>query len=130
LHWQGKFRGPDFAPTYFMIKTVTDPKLKDSDGRLIPTVISEHITEGAKEDIATARRQDEDKILGLIAADARVTQSAIASAMGWKLHSGEANKVKAGRCIAALKDSKLIKETRTGRYKLTPEGEKVLNGET
>jgi hypothetical protein len=45
LHWQGKFRGPDFAPTYFMVKTVTDPKLKDSDGGLIPTVIAEHITE-------------------------------------------------------------------------------------
>jgi hypothetical protein len=65
----------------------------------------------------------------LIAADARATQSSIAITMGWKLHSGEPHKVKAGRFIATLKASKLIKETRAGRYKLTPEGEKVLKGE-
>jgi hypothetical protein len=129
LHWQGKFRGPDFAPTYFMVKTVTDPKLKDSDGGLIPTVIAEHITERAKEDIAAAGKVDEDKVLSLIAANAQASQSSIAIAMGWKLHSGEPHKVKAGRCIAALKASKLIKETRAGRYRLTPEGEKVLKGE-
>ena len=48
LHWQGKFRGPDFAPMYFLIRTVTHQDLKDSDGRLIPTVIAEHISEQAQ----------------------------------------------------------------------------------
>ena len=33
LHWQGKFRGADFAPLYFGIKTVTHERLKDSKGK-------------------------------------------------------------------------------------------------
>ena len=66
LHWQGKFRGPDFAPMYFLIRTVTHQDLKDSDGRLIPTVIAEHISEQAKEDIAAAAHKDEDAVLAFI----------------------------------------------------------------
>lgn len=37
FHTQGKFRGVEFAPMYFMIRTVTHQDLKDSKGRLIPT---------------------------------------------------------------------------------------------
>jgi len=47
-----------------------------------------------------------------------------------KLFSGEPNKMRAKRCVDALKRAKLIKETRTGRWQLTPEGSKVLKGET
>jgi len=54
----------------------------------------------------------------------------LAQAMGWKLFSGEPNKMRAKRCVDALKRAKLIKETRTGRWQLTPEGSKVLKGET
>jgi hypothetical protein len=39
LHTQGKFRGVEFAPMHFLIKTVTHQDVKDSRGRLIPTVI-------------------------------------------------------------------------------------------
>src|SRR5262249_5890912 len=46
MHWQGKFRGPEFAPMNFLIKTVTHEDLKDSDGRLIPTVICEGSPKG------------------------------------------------------------------------------------
>ena len=37
--------------------------------------------------------------------------------------------MKAGRCIKALVKAKLIKITRAGYYKLTPEGEAVIKGE-
>jgi hypothetical protein len=50
--------------------------------------------------------------------------------MAWKLYSGDPNKMKALRCINALKRAKLIKETRTGRWQVTPEGVKALKGET
>jgi hypothetical protein len=130
LHWQGKFRGPDFAPMSFLIKTVTHEDLKDSDGRLIPTVIAEHISEQAKEDIAAAARENENRALKLISVNPSLTLSTLATAMGWKLHSGEPNKMKASRIVKELLRLKYIKETRTGRYKITPEGMKVLNGET
>jgi hypothetical protein len=40
IHWQGKIRGPDFAPISFLLKSVTHERLKDSKGRLIPTVVA------------------------------------------------------------------------------------------
>jgi hypothetical protein len=129
LHWQGKFRGPDFAPMYFLVRTVTHEDLKDSDGRLIPTVIAEHISEQTKEEIAAAAQLDEDAVLGFISHNAAASQATIATAMGWKLYSGAPNKMKVGRCLKALIKAKLVKLTRAGRYQLTPEGEKVLKGE-
>jgi hypothetical protein len=127
LHWQGKFRGPDFAPMYFLIRTVTHQDLKDSDGRLLPTVVAEHIGEQARDDIAAAAQRDEDEVLGYVSANPTASLTTIAAAMGWKLYSGEPNKMKAGRCIKELIKARLIKKTRAGRHKLTPEGEKVLN---
>ena len=49
--------------------------------------------------------------------------------MGWKLYRGTTNRMKAGRFIKALFKAKLIKITRAGYYKLTPEGEAVIKGE-
>jgi hypothetical protein len=129
LHWQGKFRGPDFAPMQFLIRTVTHQDLKDGDGRLLPTVIAEHISDQTRDDIAAAAHKDEDAVLAFIANNPTATQAAIATAMGWKLYSGVPNRMKAGRCIKALVKAKLIKITRAGRYKLTPEGEAALKGE-
>ena len=123
LHWQGKFRGPDFAPMQFLIRTVTHQHLKDGDGRLLPTVIAEHISDQARDDIAAASHKDEDAVLAFIAANTTATQANIATAMGWKLFNGDPNRMKAGRCIKALVKAKLIKVTRAGHYKLTPEGE-------
>jgi hypothetical protein len=41
LHWQGKFRGPDFAPVPFQLVTAMSEAIKDSKkGRTIPTIIA------------------------------------------------------------------------------------------
>jgi RecA-family ATPase len=53
LHWQGKFRGPEFAALHFLIRTVTHQNLKDRKGRLIPTSLCEWISDQVTEDIAT-----------------------------------------------------------------------------
>ena len=50
--------------------------------------------------------------------------------MEWKLHNGEPNKMRAKRMVDELKRTKLIRETRTGRHRVTPLGKKVLDGET
>jgi hypothetical protein len=130
LHWQDKFRGPDFAPMYFLIETVTHQDLKDSDGRLIPTVIAKYISEQTKEEIAAATRQNENRVLQLINQNSSLTLATLATAMGWKLYSGEPNKMKAKRIVDELKRTKLIKETGISRYKITSEGKKALDGET
>lgn len=128
VHWQGKFRGVEFAPMYFLLKTVTHEWLKDSKGRLIPTVVSEWISDSAKEEIAKQHVNDEDALLALIDADPKASQATLAVKMGWKLFNGDPNKVKAGRCIKGLIAAKLIKATRTGNYKLTNEGRETLKG--
>jgi hypothetical protein len=129
LHWQGKFRGPDFAPMNFLIKTVTHQDIRDRDGRFIPTVTAEYISEEAKEEIATAAREHENRALKFIGDNPSLTYSTLAIAMGWKLQSGEPNKMRAKRLVDELEDSKLVKKTRAGRYKITDQGKKVLKGE-
>lgn len=128
LHWQGKFRGVEFAPMHFLIKTVTNERLKDSRDRLIPTVICEWISDNVKEEITAQRGRDEDQILAFIQADPKATQVSLAIKMGWKLHSGDPNKMKAKRCVDGLKRDKLIQTTRRGYHKLTKAGEKALEG--
>jgi hypothetical protein len=129
LHWQGKFRGPEFAPMHFLIRTVTHQNLTDSKGRLIPTVICEWISEQRKEEIAAQKTKDEETVLALIDADPKISQAEIATQMQWTLYSGQPHKTKAARCVAALIKAKLVKETRRGRFQLTPEGKKILAGE-
>ena len=36
MHWQGKFRGPDFAPLHFELQSVSIESLKDSKGQIHP----------------------------------------------------------------------------------------------
>jgi AAA domain len=126
LHWQGKFRGVEFAPMNFMLRTVTHEKLKDSRGRLIPTVICEWISDQAKERIAAQMVSDEDRLLTFIAADPKASLSSLAVKMEWKLYNGQPNKMKASRCLKGLMKAKLVKQTRAGNYHLTNEGEAEL----
>lgn len=129
LHWQGKFRGVEFAPMHFMLRTVTHERLKDSRARLIPTIVCDSISDTAKEEIGQQKVNDEDRVLAIIDVDPKASQADIATKMGWKLFSGEPHKSKAARCLKSLKDAKLIKPTRAGHHKLTDEGKKALKGD-
>jgi hypothetical protein len=126
LHWQGKFRGVDFAPMYFQIKTVTHERLKDSQDRLIPTVISTWLTDRASEEIDQTFAADQRRVLAIIAADQTISLPDIATRMGWKpYHDGKPNKSAAFRCLKALIDNKWIDKARN----LTASGKKVLDAE-
>jgi hypothetical protein len=129
LHWQGKFRGPEFAPMHFLIKTVTHQDLKDKKGRLIPTCIAEWISEQATEEIAAQRAADEKRVLELISQNPKVSLASIATAMDWKLYNGDPNKMRAKRCVNSLVKAKLVKASRDGRLQITPDGKKALKGE-
>ncbi len=126
LHWQGKIRGPEFSPKIFVIRTVTHPKLKDSDGRLLPTVICDGVTEGAKEEMAAAGHREENDILRLIHDNPTASLSALATMMGWKLHGGDPNKMRAKRRVDALKRDRLVEETRGGGMSVTEKGKKAM----
>jgi hypothetical protein len=122
LHWQGKFRGPDFAPMQFLIKTVTHQDLKDSRGRLIPTCMCEFINEQAREEIVKVKAANEDRVLELLGKDPAISLTEIANTLGWKYRTGEADKSKAYRAIEALIKDKLVKRGSRGRLIVTEEG--------
>jgi hypothetical protein len=126
LHWQVKFRGPEFAPLHFLIKTVTHQDLKDRKGRLIPTCICEWVSEQATEEIAAQKTADEDQVLDIVSRNPTASYASIATAMGWKLYSGEPHKSKAKRRIDALVKAKLVKVVRDGSFQVTKDGKQVL----
>lgn len=122
LHWQGKFRGADFAPLYFGIKTVTHERLKDSKGKLLPTVISTWLSDTAKQEIDKSMDADRRRMLAIVAADPMITQPDLAIKMGWALHDGKPNKVKAARYLKALKKIKWLDDDNA----LTEKGKKHI----
>jgi hypothetical protein len=126
LHWQGKFRGPDFAPLSFRLRSVTHERLKDSKGRLIPTVVAEHMSDLAVEEFKKVTVNDEDTVLHLLATDSTLSVASIAARAGWLTKDGKPNKSLAQRCVARLRDAKLIRKTRAGSWRLTPAGEQEL----
>src|SRR5262249_13837082 len=78
LHWQGKFRGPDFAPLLFQLKTVTHDRLKDHKGRLIPTVIALPLSDEGSQELSAASRRDENSVLKAVAENSEASLSDLA----------------------------------------------------
>jgi hypothetical protein len=128
LHWQGKFRGPDFAPMTFHLRSVTHEKLKDTKGRLIPTVIAEHMSELAEKEFREITLNHEDTVLSIIALDGKLSVAEIAVRAGWLSQKDKQPlKSRVYRCLKALVAAKMIKQSRS-RWLLTPAGKEAVGG--
>jgi hypothetical protein len=125
LYWQGKFRGPDFAPMYFMLKTVTHERLKDTRGRLIPTVVASYLSDTAQQELAKVARCDEDLVLQALDKNRSASVADLAKDLGWFSNKGEPQKSRVHRILARLKKDGLIKPER-GQFVLTDRGRKAL----
>jgi hypothetical protein len=129
LHWQGKFRGPDFAPLSFQLQGVTNERLKDTRGRLIPTVLASYVSQTAQDEIAAASRTNENKVLATYAANPDASMADVARQLGWIMKSGEPDKTKVKRAVAKLKGAKLVTIER-GKPIVTDKGNKVFHDAT
>ncbi len=120
LHWQGKYRGPDFAPMHFTTRTVTNEQLKDSKGRLIPTVVASPLTEQGHADITQAVQSRQDQLLVALRdpANRKASQIELARQLGWKLSDGQPHHVAVQRTFKALHKAKLV-TGEPGRIDLT-----------
>lgn len=125
LHWQNKLRGPDFAPVNFLLRSVTHEELKDTKGRLIPTIVAAYLSDTAQEEMTKASRCDEDLALQALASNPRASFAELAASLGWYAKMGKPNRSKAQRTLARLQRDKLIKKER-GRYEITEKGQKAL----
>jgi hypothetical protein len=122
LHWQGKFRGPDFAPISFALETATSARLRDSKGRQIPSVIAKALSDQERSRAEARSREDEDAMLLAIDDNPGASFAGLAVALGWISAKGE-NKAKVKRCVDRLKADKLVKTDRRGTLELLEKGE-------
>jgi hypothetical protein len=126
LSWQGKFRGPDFAPLSFKVQTVTHDRLKDSKGRPLWTVVASYLSETEQQQIAQVERSNEDKLLFAIKTNGKASLADFARMCEWTLKSGEPNKMLVKRTAEKLLKIKLIARER-GEYQITDKGGKVIS---
>ena len=98
VHWQGKFRGPEFEPISFLLKTVTTERLRDSKGRPIWTVFAKFLSDEAGEQMANAARKDEDALLANIAQHGHGSVAVLAQRMGWLTNERRSAKIQGSRC--------------------------------
>jgi hypothetical protein len=125
LHWQGKFRGADFAPLSFQLRTVTHERLKDSKNRLIPTVVASYLSAAREQELARVARSNEDQLLAALATNERASLTDLAKAVGWFMKDGQPHKMMIKRTIEKLKNYKLVSDGRDGPV-LTDAGKKAL----
>ena len=127
LHWQGKFRGPEFEPISFLLKSVTTSRLRDSKDRPIFTVFAKFLSDEAGEQMAKAARRDEDALLANLATHGHGSVALLARRMGWLTNKGDPQKSKAHAVLERLKKSGLVRSERD-LLELTDKGKKALNG--
>jgi hypothetical protein len=122
LHWQGKHRGPDFEPIHFELKTVTAPKLVDSKGRPVPTVMAEALTKRETIKRADKARSDDDEVLLAIDGSKGASLAVLAESLNWHTPNGDPDKGRVRRGSLRLLKKKLVDAARRGGFELTSKG--------
>jgi len=121
LHWQVKFRGPDFEPIPFENRTVTAAALKDSKSNPIPTVVARLLSDDEQQQKGAGARADEDMVLAVLDEHEEISIAGICNQFGWLTSKGKPLKSKAQRALESLKGAKLVALER-GHYALTTKG--------
>ena len=107
LHWAGKIRGPDFEAVPFELVTIRTPRLVDSKGRQLPTVMARPLTPTEETNREEEARKDEDAILAAMKASPGASLANLAEMVGWTVGAGGAPyKSKVERVLKRLKTRK------------------------
>ncbi len=120
LHWQGKFRGPDFKPITFDLPEIKVPTLVDSRGREIPTVMAKPVAESEIAARAHASMREDQQMLLAIRQNGNRSLRELGEFL--QLGEGEAAKRRAQTITDRLKRSQHI-EYDLGTWKLTKKGD-------
>ncbi len=129
LHWQGKFRGPEFEPMAFEMKTVESEKVVDANGALMPSVVAAPISELILEHGERSQEDDENLVLKIIAASPRASMNQIATTAKFVSENGRPQKSKVQRIITRLLDDKLVEKHRGNKYRPTKKGKREIGME-
>lgn len=132
MHWQGKHRGAEFEPLMFEMKGVQSEKVRDSKGRIMPTVMAVPLLETRAMEIASQSVSMEDRLLLNI--DQWPAQSIRQRCVEIRLvnDKGDPKSTNLTRMLDKLRDEKLIDRPLRGNYRLTERGreavEIIMNG--
>jgi hypothetical protein len=122
----GKFRGPEFPPISFQLNKVFHPRLVDSRGRPIPTVVAQPVEESAREKMEATSRDKGKEVLLAVYNRPNSNPTDLAKALGWNMRNGSPYHVKVSRILTALAKAKLVREHLSG-WQVTEKGGKELN---
>lgn len=118
LHWQGKFRGPEFEPMTFELARHESALICDNQGRLMPTILAKPVLRMRALEIATANLTLEDKLLLSVRREPEVSYAQ----RGVNVGLNHPQKVK--RALEKLENQKMVKRFRTN-WELTKDGERA-----
>ena len=125
LHWQGKFRGPEFEPMAFELEVADSARVIDAEGRLMPSVVARPISE-LKQQMEEGKRESEDAmVLRAIAADRNISIAELARKCGFVNSTGQPMKSTVFRICNQLVEEKLL-ERRGNKYRITAKGKKEI----
>jgi AAA domain len=124
LHWQGKFRGPEFEPIPFKLQRGQTDSLKDSKGRKIWTVTATPISEVERSALRDSLHERENQLLALMKAHPDLSLAQMAVKLGWRNSKGQPYKSLVVRTREALNKAKLVELVR-GDWVLTKGGKKA-----
>ncbi len=112
LSWAGKLRGPTFDPIEFRMKEIRTPKLVDSKGRQMPTVMAEIMTDTEVDAIQLTSKQQEDRLLTAMVGNQNGSLSDWAVERGWFQPKDKTAPYKAlvQRVLTRLKNAGLVKK--------------------
>jgi hypothetical protein len=126
LHWQGKFRGPEFQPVTFRLEPASAPKVQDAEGRDMPSVVAVPIAEYEIEAAEAEQEDDEDTLLRHIHSRPRQSWAQYAKLCGWELANGEPYKTKVRRAMERLHAARFINMPRNKKPEITESGKKEI----
>jgi predicted transcriptional regulator len=125
MHWLGKFRGPEFEPIAFELRTAESPRVVDAEGRRMPSVVAVPVAESTLEAGEQRIETDENKVLEVLAANPDIAISNLAIKAGFTT-DGRANKAKVHRIMRALLSYNFVTQFRNKKYQITKKGEEAL----
>ena len=126
LHWQGKHRGAEFDPLNFELVGLTSEKVRDSKGRLMPTVMARPLMEMRAMQIATDRLSAIEKlILNIEQYEAQSIRQRCVE-IGMVTPTGKAKTSSMANLLGKLAEEKLARRILTN-WELTPKGQKAAD---
>lgn len=125
LHWQGKFRGPEFEPIAFELETVMSSRVVDAKGRIMPSVIAVPIAEERLKGGEERLEADENRVLFALGDNPKASLSFLAEKCGFVI-DGRPQKTRVHRIMSRLREDKLVVQHRGSKYVLTTKGRKEV----